>query len=281
MKNQKSYLIILLVFAVLFSSSSCNLLGQKTEMTNEPTTVLTPAATTQTPINEHKFSFNGVERSYLLRIPLGLNDTQPAPVVFVLHGRGGKPQDMYRAGFNSIADQKKFIVIYPYYDEFDQPDFIKHILEDVRTNVNVDPKRIYSTGFSLGSIFSYRIACEMSDTFAAIAPVAAYADDCSDSLPDHPVSVIHIHGLADPTYPFSAEVTGLPAPLTFWVGFNGCDNSPNVDHENRITHISYAPCQDGTTVEIYTIDGMYHNWPPSEMSASRIIWEFFEDHPKP
>lgn len=279
MYKQKGLLIIFLLLVIVFSSTSCDLFGQENEVTNEPADNLTPTNTTQPTTTERKLTIDGVEHSYWIHIPLGLNNTEPVPVVFVIHGDGGKPQDMYKAGFNGISDREYFIVVYPYVTNNFRSDHIEHILKDLEGSINIDPNRIYATGLSLGGSLSYRVACELSDTFAAIAPVAGFAL-CKETLPDHPVSVIHIHGLDDVTsrFPGGGEI---PDCLTFWIDFNSCDNSPRVDQENRITHISYTSCQDGTAVEIYTIEGMAHRWPGSDLPGSKIIWEFFEMHPKP
>jgi poly(3-hydroxybutyrate) depolymerase len=43
----------------------------------------------------------------------------------------------------------------------------------------------------------------------------------------------------------------------------------------------YSQCRDGAVIELYTIDGLGHKVPTKEMSSARIIWEFFEAHPKP
>jgi poly(3-hydroxybutyrate) depolymerase len=54
-----------------------------------------------------------------------------------------------------------------------------------------------------------------------------------------------------------------------------------VTQDGNVTHTVYAPCTDGTAVELYALDGVGHAWPFVELQSSRVIWEFFEAHPKP
>ena len=65
----------------------------------------------------------------------------------------------------------------------------------------VDAKRVYATGMSNGGIMCYRLASEMSDRIAAIAPVAGPMGTATCN-PRRPVPVIHFHGTADEFAPF-------------------------------------------------------------------------------
>ena len=51
-------------------------------------------------------------------------------------------------------------------------EFIGKVLDDSATCPTVDAKRVYATGISNGGMMCYRLASEMSDRIAAIAPVA-------------------------------------------------------------------------------------------------------------
>jgi len=68
---------------------------------------------------------------------------------------------------------------------------VKKILEDIKNNFNVDENRIYATGMSNGARFSYRLACEMSDTFAAIAAVSGVKSTISCN-PSRPIPILHL-----------------------------------------------------------------------------------------
>jgi polyhydroxybutyrate depolymerase len=274
------------------------------EPTPKPTQTLTVRPTFQAEAVERIVMIDDLERSYLLHIPPDLDIQSPVPVVFALHGYGGMAKYMQLgARMDVIADREKFIVVYPQGLEFswntgwDQPfgyatinnvdeaAFIRQILSDLNTVASIDLKRIYATGASMGAMAVYRLGCEMSDTFAAIAPVAGVhlAIDCN---PSQAISVIHIHGLSDSTVEFSGggmrDFPPVEEGIQTWVELNQCAGSEvEEDPENGITHIVYAPCESGSVVELYTLDSWGHDWPWRRLLASEVIWAFFEAHPMP
>jgi polyhydroxybutyrate depolymerase len=255
---------------------------------------------------ERSVIVNDLERSYLLHIPPGIDSQQPVPLVFAFHGWTLRPVDLQMtAGFDDLADQSSYLVVYPagvgnswntreegpgitIAHNVDESAFVKAILSDLETMATIDPKRIYAAGRSMGGALAYRLACEMSDTFAAIASVAGPMEYHS-CQPQQAVSVIHIHGLADKSVPFSGggehNLQPVENGLETWVELNHCPSAAEErDEEKGINHLAYAPCQGETGVELYTSDSGIHpiySFGPVGIPASEIIWEFFVAHPKP
>ena len=252
---------------------------------------------------ERKLTINGVERSYLLHIPPGLDSTRSAPLLLAFHGAGDDPAEMQLlTGFNEIADQSGFIVVYPagigqswnaggkccgeaLKENIDDVAFVRQLLSDLETVVRVDPKRLYATGFSNGGAFADRLACEMSDIFAAVASVAGILS-YSPCQPQQPVSVMHVHGMADFILPYGGgggfEIRPVEEIMSSWAELDGCVDSPAVDNSIKtIKHIAYSSCQAGTTVELYALEGTGHAWPSKDVwDTSQKIWDFFAAHPK-
>ncbi len=57
---------------------------------------------------------DGRERSYILYVPSSLDWSQPLPLVFVFHGGSGNAKSaIHMTRFNQVADQNRFLVIYP------------------------------------------------------------------------------------------------------------------------------------------------------------------------
>ena len=89
-------------------------------------------------------------------------------------------------------------------NKIDDVEFTRKVLDDLATTANIDSKRVFATGMSNGGIMSYRLASELSDQIAAIAPVGGPmgTDTCK---PKRPVSVIHLHGTDDEPAPFKGS----------------------------------------------------------------------------
>jgi polyhydroxybutyrate depolymerase len=282
-------------FLILLIAASCD---QTIPIPNP-----TAAPTIQPGDTERKLTVNDLERSYLLHIPPGLNSQQPLPVVFAFHDGWGTPMGMRSvSGFNDVAYLGNFLVVYPegifrtwnagdccgyaMTHNVDEPAFIRQMLSDLDTFVTIDSKRIYAVGYGNGGMLVYRLACEMSETFAAIAAVAGVAD-YSPCQPQQVVSVIHVHGLADTLWPYaggsSYDFPPVEQVIANWVQLAGCTGSPQVERlQNIITHTTHATCQAGTAVELYSIDLLQHGWPSkTDFLLSQIIWDFFTVHPKP
>jgi polyhydroxybutyrate depolymerase len=308
MKKINCYLLTIFTFVLVVSTASCNATAATPITTIAPAaTATTPATATAAPIppgdSEHKLTVNGLERSYVLHVPPGLDNLHPLPVVLAFHGLGSNPSEMQLlTGLNAVADKASFLLVYPEgvgkswnvgvccgyaaENKIDDTTYVRQVISDLETIASVDPKRIYAIGFSNGGLLVYQLACEMSDVIAGIAPVAGHMVD-SSCQPKQPVSVIHVHGGADTAAPYAGggelNLPPVEQVITTWVQLDGCDSSPQVEKlQNIITHTSYASCQAGTAVELYVIEPGGHNWPSKYVwPASQVIWDFFAAHPKP
>jgi polyhydroxybutyrate depolymerase len=171
-------------------------------------------------------------RTCLVHVPPKYDPKKPTPVVLAFHGGGSNAEQMIKfCGLNETADKHGFIVVYPsgtgrleklltfnggnccgyaMTNRVDDVACTRALLDDLAKVVNVDPKRVYATGMSNGAIMSYRLASELSDRIAAIAPVGGPmgTETCS---PKRPVSVIHFHGKDDEFAPFKGgKGKGVP-----------------------------------------------------------------------
>ncbi|MBI4732663.1 MAG: prolyl oligopeptidase family serine peptidase [Chloroflexi bacterium] len=294
--KQKTAPFLLAVSALLAASLACG----RSAATEQPSDSLVTT------------TVGGLERTYELYVPAGIAADEEVPLVFVFHGYGGNAQAARLiSGFNRLADNNHFIVVYPngtgesqdtlswnggrccFYardNNIDDVGFVRQAVEEIEAQYSIDAQRIYATGMSNGGIFSYRLACEMADTFAAVAPVAGsfLFEACQ---PSEPVSILHIHGLDDDVVPYDGvnlipelagvDFTPIEEGVAFWAGQDECPPAPEMSQDGNVMHIVYAPCADETAVELYALDGVGHTWPFVELQSSRVIWEFFTAHPKP
>ena len=167
------------------------------------------------------------KRTYLVHIPPKYDPKTPTPVVLALHGAlMNGPMMVWFSGLNKTSDEAGFIVVYPSgmnllwnaggfteklaKGKADDVGFIGKLLDDLDTVVKVDEKRIYACGMSNGGMMCYRLAAELSDKIAAIAPVAGTIA-IDESKPKRPVPVIHFHGTKDSFVPFEMAKGKTPA----------------------------------------------------------------------
>jgi polyhydroxybutyrate depolymerase len=271
---------------------------------------------------------DGQERSYHLHIPPQYDANKPTPVILAFHGGGtNAPIMALSCGLTTKADDAGFIVVYPngtgegnlmlvwnsggFRDPNarNRPDdvaFVEALLNDLATVANVDSKRVYATGMSNGGMMCYRLAAELSDRIAAIAPVSGTMS-VNRCRPKRPVAVIHFHGTADKRVPFDGpdERTGrflsfksVKETIRFWARLDGCPRKPEItdlpdsaDDGTTVKRTVYGPGKEGVEVIHYTIEGGGHTWPgrqwpvpwlgntSRDISATDLIWEFFQKHP--
>ena len=195
--------------------------------------------------------------------------------------------------------------------KLDDVGFIRTIINHLQTVLNIDSSRIYITGLSGGAMMTYQLGSELSDVVAAIAPVAGASGGINsvtepdDSLPlytvpkpKNPLPIMILYGLNDVSYnggwfnflsfgPYQSWGYLLSAEesVSLWVEYNSCNIIPDINEsENgRIIIRSYTNLStDSDVVFVTYLDGD-HEWfksPPYELSATDLIWDFFEDHPK-
>ncbi|MBN2084134.1 MAG: hypothetical protein JW748_02850 [Anaerolineales bacterium] len=276
-----------------------------------PATFTWPSIPTKSPADTvRSVSVDGLTRSYLLYIPIGLSAGSPAPLVLVFHGhRMNGDYMLVTTGFHSLAEANQFIVAYPNgtgpaealsfnaglccgsaeRNNIDEAAFVRAVLSDLEGIAVIDPKRIFVTGFSNGAMLAYRLACELSDTIAAVAPVAGNLG-YGPCEPQGKVSVLHIQGLSDASAPYADDdlepdldpvIRSVQGSVAWWASHNGCAEFPYDSRDGIATHTVYSGCAGGTAVELYSLYGIGHIWPPDSLwPASRVIWEFFAAHPK-
>jgi polyhydroxybutyrate depolymerase len=264
-----------------------------------------PRSPTQAGDSARCVTVNGLDRGYLLHIPAGWTSQEPVPVVFVFHGWTQSATAMQLDyGWDEVADLANFLVVYPAgvqsswnaggniqcyaaSQNLNESAFVRQMLSDLSTVASIDPKRIYAMGYSQGGMLAYRLACEMSDIFAAIAPLSA-SMTYGRCQPQQAVSVIHVHGLGDGIVPYSGggpyNTPPVESGIAAWVEFSGCTGSAEVESlSDRVTRTAYASCEAGTAVELYTIESGDHRQPGLgfHRDLASTFWDFFAAHPKP
>ena len=117
----------------------------------------------------------GVARSYILYVPAIYNASQLTPLVFNFHGYGSNnSQQEFYGDFRGIADTANFIIAHPQglssggsagFSNFGTVasasgdiNFTKDMIDTISAHFNINPCKIYSTGFSNGCFMSHDLA---------------------------------------------------------------------------------------------------------------------------
>jgi polyhydroxybutyrate depolymerase len=223
--------------------------------------------TAQAPARDETLSVNvgGLNRIAYLHVPANLDTTKEAPLVIGFHGGAGNARGyITQSRLFLQADRVGFIAVCPEGTQLppsrrlpagdhrvwnsgpvyaaasrnaDDIAFTRGIIAAVAAKYPVDSRRVFATGFSNGAQMCYRLALELSDRIAAIAPMSG-GRLAAGERPRRPVPVFHFHGTRDGVYPFEgglgphslgrAPHDPIAAVIAEWVRFNGAKETPKV-----------------------------------------------------
>ncbi|MES2260016.1 MAG: PHB depolymerase family esterase [Pseudomonadota bacterium] len=173
----------------------------------------------------------GLKRTYLSYVPRAL--AQGAPLIVVMHGSGENAAQIRTGtgyGFERLADQHGFAVVYPDSYTFDWNDcsvagdykvngvnvddvgFIGALVDKLIKETGADRGRVFATGVSAGGFMSMRLALESPARFRAVAAVSANVPapenfKCKPAGPG--TSVMIMNGTKDPLVPFAGGEVNL------------------------------------------------------------------------
>ncbi|MFB4162235.1 PHB depolymerase family esterase [Alteribacillus sp. JSM 102045] len=288
-------------------------------------------------IQRDSFEFDGYERTYQYYVPSSYNGKKAVPLMLSFHGRGSNSDEQISlTGFEEIAEKEGFIVVFPdsteivddYIDEdsghrFQWNDgreetpqkragvndvgFTSELIDRFEENFNIDSSRIYANGMSNGSLFSHRLAVELSDRIAGIGAVTGpLASSIAEKTPKGPVPIVLFMGDNDTIVPYEGAeniILGAEATVDYWVEANNTAPKPRVtylpqtaeDDPTKIRREVYSGGKYGTEVIFYKMEGAGHTWPggpqyaPEEsiglvsrhINGSQVIWDELKTHRLP
>lgn len=251
-------------------------------------------------------------------------DETPTPLIVLLHGyqNNGDEINAYFQ-FSPFVDSYNFILATPtgrrnflnqeYWNATDaccdlfnnNPDdsaYLRALVDEIRAQYNIDPRRIHFAGHSNGGFMSYRMACDHADIVASVASLAgatwANPNNCT---PSEPVSILQIHGTSDAVIAYNGGnviLGGFQPGAVFtaesWATYNVCDLTPtpptsgpsqldlttnfagpDTNPEEYITN-----CDVGGSARLWTIPGGPHS-PGLTTGFTTAVLDFLFAHPKP
>ena len=277
-------------------------------------------------------SVGGLERHFRWYRPA--KAAEAPPLVFVLHGSQGDGRAARRMTyyeFDRLADRHGFLAVYP--DGFEQHwndcrragtytantrniddvGFFGKMIDFFVAEQHANPDRVYATGISNGGQLAYRLALELPDRIAAVAPVAASLPDdanfdCEKS--GKPVAVLVMNGTKDPMNPYEGgeaalygiwasrgTVLSTDGTVRYFAELAGHHGAPRVvqypdvnTHDHSRAELQIWNNGSGPEVVLLKIEGgghtfahPFHRFPRfigvtnADLDAAAEIWRFFTD----
>ncbi len=250
----------------------------------------------------------GLSRQYREYVPTSYTGSTAVPLVICLHGLGDNMTNFSNIGMHLLSDSAQFITLYPQAvsspygtawnsgasymgivlnPTIDDVGFINALIDSTAALYNIDPTRIYVTGFSMGGFMSNRLACQLGTKVCAIASVAGTIGTSCSCTPFRPTPVAHFHGTADGTVAYSGNAYGNDAEVLvdFWVGINECDTPavhtalPDLAADSCTVDLyQYFNGNQGSEVWFFKVNNFDHYWMSpviNDISYTVEIWNFF------
>jgi poly(3-hydroxybutyrate) depolymerase len=202
------------------------------------------------------FLSDGENRTYYLFVPDSVKD-KPAPLIITLHG-SGRDGKILVDHWESIAKKEGIVLAGPdatvregWNMGKDSPLLLKDLVDDVKSKVTIDPKRVYLFGHSAGAIHALKLGVLESEYFAAVA--------------------VHA-GAFEPE--FAAYVRRAPRkiPIAIWVGTN--------DHFFPLEPVRAtrdALKKEGFDAQLTEIKGHTHDYYGRSGEINKAVWAFLRD----
>jgi poly(3-hydroxybutyrate) depolymerase len=181
-------------------------------------------------ITKELITSKGVTRAYYLYVPASVKASSPAPLIVLLHGSGRVGNSLVEK-WKDLAKKEGFIIAGPdstntrgWRSPEDGPDYLRDLVEELKTKYPINARRVYLFGHSAGASFALQISLMESQYFAATAIHAGYLGDDSDliDLAKRKIPIFIQVGDRDPGLPLKAvretrdalTAKGFPVELT-------------------------------------------------------------------
>jgi poly(hydroxyalkanoate) depolymerase family esterase len=204
-----------------------------------------------------------------------------SPLLMSFHGMDQDPNyQQENTHWEAVADTAGFVVVYPRggtgmstWDISGDKDtkWIVEIINKIAQDYDIDTKRVYMSGFSMGGMLTYHAMSKIADKIAAFAPTSG-TNVFGASKAMRPVPIIHPHGTTD-------DILGYNQVEGFIKNYRDQFNCPsqaevqnNYPHQGeRATMYTWGPCDKGVYIKHMKLEGRGHMPSKNEVSD---IWNF-------
>jgi poly(3-hydroxybutyrate) depolymerase len=219
---------------------------------------LIPAAGAADKITKETFLSGGQTRAYYLFVPEAARKGGPAPLVVLLHGSGRNGRSLVEK-WEPLAKKEGIIVVGPdalssdaWRIPQDGPEFLHDVIELLKSQLDIDPRRVYLFGHSAGAGHALVMSVLESEYVAAVAVHAGAMHESAFSL---------------------IERAPRKTPIGMWVGTNDAFFPLKVVRATRdaFTEQGFAP-------ELTEIKGHTHWYYDRAPEINRNAWAFLRQH---
>jgi poly(3-hydroxybutyrate) depolymerase len=222
---------------------------------------------------------SGTMRAYIVKIPTNYDTNRPYRLIFAWHGLGGTAQQIAQFGYYQLEAPSAGSAIFVSGQGLDtgggagwpntggqDVNFVRALVDWMKSNYCVDQGRIFSVGMSYGGIMSNTLGCQMGGIFRAIAPMAGSGpfQFGTGAACVGQVAAWLTHGTADPTVAYDAGVGSKET----WRTRNHCQTTSQAT--TPAPCVAYDGCDPGYPVHWCSWDGG-HTIPTF---AAGAIWNF-------
>jgi len=246
-------------------------------------------------LNPFHFSRPEGNREIYVYVPSTYDSSRLWPLTFYFHGYQGDWQQGVTLNMTLDAEAAGYLIAFGQGtsaspggplgwnagaccigQNVDDVTFTRTALKVISAATNVDPKRVYSMGWSNGGMMTERLGCEATDLFAGLAPDAsavilgqggdAGLHQCDQSFGSSAVNYLHFHGTGDTVVPWTGTQGGLVFPgaledISRWVTRLGCDATvESTFNDGTFSNIVWPNCRSNSTVELMTVRNGQHQW---------------------
>ena len=221
----------------------------------------------------------GGERPAALLLPTDYDDSEPLPLVLMLHGYGSSAaQNDAWMGASQLVAEGGFGLILPdgtldpdgnrfwnateaccnfYRAGVDDAGYLAGLVAEAQTYGGAGP--VAAVGVSNGGFMAYRLACEgLPGLIAVVSVMGSSYNDPADCAAPAPVSVLQIHGdadaivrydggLADGDGALVADTPGASEVVWRWAERAGCN--PDAREDLEPIELDYSAAGAETTVQ--------------------------------
>lgn len=227
----------------------------------------------------------GQKREYLQYAPSGLGSKRP--LIISCHGMNQSAQYQWDALKNAktLADKEKFVIVLPEginngWDISGDRDInlIKDLIAQMKKDFDIDEKRVYLSGFSMGGMLTYHAMNKIPDVIAAFAPISGYPMWGFTYTGKRAIPVIHHHGTGDDVCVYS----NVQRNIDELVKKNKCSSTPTITQNyggySHITRKEWGGGTDGVKVVLMELANKGHWISNDGLFTLDEIWKFCKNY---